>query len=386
MRKLLIAVVLVVTACASSSSGDAVKADAKAAAAAPEKMSITNLLNFDVGTCSLNPVEGSLNETLVMAALLGARPSFGECLIDPKSRGQEAETQVTVKANLNEGEAKFDVAGTNLMPEGKACIEKTLGALGFKPLSKGQKAIEVSVPYVFQGTQGVRWGVNEPSDVAGQIRIAQASWCNCFATVGAKAPPNLKAALQLQPGQPLAITIDAKEPDQALAACLEPKLKAMTPKVTRQLTMTYPFLLTNSGSGTENEAADPATQFQQLAVIGTAGEVQVARDVGAVELAALEYSQAGQRYNAKPSGPAMKDVRERCAALVSKDEELKNSLEALKATYERTKQVISGLKATDAAWAQIEPGVIGRLTQTEKQIGPAAEQKKAHSAACQKLK
>lgn len=384
MRKLLIATLLVVTACASTSSGDGVKAGEKAAA--PEKMPVVNLINFDVGTCTTKPVEGSLNETLVMAALLGARPSFSECLVDPKSRGKDAETQVTVKVNVSEAEAKFDVAGANLMPEGKACIEKTLGALGFKPLAKGQKAVEVSLPYVFQSTQGVRWGVNEPSDVAGQIRLAQSTWCDCFAAVGAKAPPNVKAALQLQAGQPAAVTMDAKEPDQALASCLEPKLKAMTPKITRQLSMTYLFLLTNSGSGAENEAADPATQFQQLAVIGTAGEVQVARDVGAVELAAAEYGQAGQRYNAKPSGPAMKDVRERCAALVSKDEALKNSLEALKAAYERTKKVIGGLKATDAAWAQIEPGVTDRLAQTEKQIGPAAEQKKAHSAACQKLK
>lgn len=386
MRALTASIALCLAACATSTTAAKTQGGATAAAAAPEKLAVVNNIKFDLATCTAKPLDTVLNETLLTAALLSRRPAYAECLLDPKARGATADTQIAVKASATDAEVKFDVSGPNLEPAGKACIEKALAAMQLKPLVKGAKPIEMSIPFAFSAAQGVKWGVNDPSDIAGQVRIAQAGWCDCFAPVGAAAPPNLQAGLHLYPDKPLEVAMAAKDADQPLATCLAEKIKTLNPKATRELTVPYLFLLLNSKAAQETADAVPTLQFHQLDAIGQGQEVEVAMSVGNIELATADFEGTARRYNAKPSSPLMKELREKCGIILTRDEALKTSLEGLKSTYERTQKVVASLKPTDPVWAQIETSVGERLKATSTQLGPAVDQKKNHSATCAKLK
>ncbi len=386
MRTLTVAIVVCLSACATTSTGSAAAEGKKSKEPVVEKMAVVNNIKFDLSSCSVKPVTSPLNETIVTAALLSARPAYGECLVDPKSRGPEADTQVTIKATVNETEAKFDVGSTNLAPAGKACIEKALASLGLKALAKGAKPIEMTIPYMYSAVQGVKWGSNVASDIVGAVRVAQGGWCDCFASLANTPPPGFQAALRAQPEKPLEVVMKAPAGD-AVAACLETKIKALTmPKVDREVTVNYQFLLINGLAAQETAEAVPTLQFHQLDAIGQGREVDVAMSVGAIELAWGEYQDAARRYNAKPGSGLMKELREKCATLLVRDESLRGSLDALKTTYERTQTVVASLKPSDPVWADIEARVGERLAATTKELGNTVEQKKAHNATCQKLK
>jgi len=363
-----------------------VKAEGKSAEPVVEKMAVVNNIKFDLSSCTLKPVETTLNETIVTAALLSARPAYSECLIEPNNRGPAADTQLAIKATANDTEVKYDVSSTNLAPTGKACIEKKLATLGLKPVAKGAKPIEITVPYAFSTVQGVKWGTNVASDMVGAIRVAQAQWCDCFASLANNPPPGLQAALRAQPEKPLEVVMKAPAGDP-VAACLESKIKTVAmPKVDREVTVNYQFLLINGLAAQETADAVPTLQFHQLDAIGQGREVDVAQSVGAIELAWAEYQDAARRYNAKPGSGLMKELREKCATLLARDETLRGSLDALKTTYERTQTVVAGLKPNDPIWAQIDTSVGERLAATTKELNNSVEQKKVHNATCQKLK
>ena len=362
------------------------KPEGKSAEPVVEKMAVVNNIKFDLSSCSVKPIETTLNETIVTAALLSARPAYSECLIDPNNRGPAADTQINIKATANETEVKFDVASPNLAPGGKACIEKALASLGLKPLAKGVKPIEITIPYAFSAIQGVRFGTNMASDLVGAIRVAQGKWCDCFASLANSPPPGLQAALRAQPEKPLEVVMKAPAGDP-IAACLESKIKTVAlPKIDREVTVNYQFLLINGLAAQETAEAVPTLQFHQLDAIGQGREVDVAMSVGAIELAWSEYQDGARRYNAKPGSGLMKELREKCATLLVRDETLRGSLEALKTTYERTQTVVAGLKPSDPIWAQIDASVGDRLAATTKELNNSIEQKKAHNATCQKLK
>lgn len=375
---------LCLAACATTSG---TKAEGQTGEPVVEKMVVVNNIKFDVAACNLKPVQTALNETIVTAALLSARPAYGECLVDPRQRGSAADTQLTIKATINDSETKFEVNGENLAPTGKACIEKALAALALKPLAKGAKAIEVTMPYAYSAAQGVKWGTNMASDLVGAVRVAQADWCDCYGSLATTPPPGIQAALHASAEKPLQIEMKAAAADQPLASCLEAKLKALTvPKVDRDVTVNYQFLLINGLASQETADAVPTLQFHQLDAIGLGREVDVAMSVGGVELAMADYQETARRYNAKPAATLMKELREKCALLVTRDDGLHGSLDALKQTYERTQKIIEPLKPSDPVWGQIETSVSQRLAATSKELAGTLEQKKSHQAICQKLK
>ncbi len=386
MRILIASIALCLTAGCASTSGATQTTSGKPAEPVVEKMAVVNNSKFDLASCGLKPIESAVNDTILTAAMLLARPAFGECLMDPKSRGAEADTQVMIKATASDTEVKFDVSSPNLQPSGKACIEKVLTSLALKPLPKGAKPVEAARPFAFSSAQGVKFGVNEASDVVGHIRVAQAGWCDCFASLGNTPPPTILAALRVTADKPVEVMMKAKEADQPVASCLESKIKALAPKTEREITVTHQFLLINGLAAQETADVVPTLQFHQLDAIAQGGEVNVAMNAGKIDLAWADYQDSARRYNAKPGTALMKELRDRCATLLVGDEGLRGSLDSLKTTYERTQKVIATLKPTDPVWSQIETSVNDTLTNTAKQLAASVEQKKAHAAICQKLK
>lgn len=220
--------------CACATTGGGTKDTTKT-----EQQKLTNAyVYFDVANCS--PKAPTVPERITNEALLGvlvsARPLVTECLVDPKSRGKEKTTLVTVDSKLvdsnaeHKGGVEHKVTGTNLTEAGVACVQTKLQAYTdsipnldaqhsanappppppapatppappAKGKGKGAKAAPpppppapaapatppapITAQMQFQhdssNDPAVTFGVNEGSDVLGAIRMAVPTWCDCFA-------------------------------------------------------------------------------------------------------------------------------------------------------------------------------------------------------------
>src|SRR4051812_38506592 len=91
---------------------------AKPAEPKAEQQRITNLGYYDVGACELKPpaVPDVANPEVLIGVLVAARPHVMECLVDPKNRGPEKNTQVVVDSTLVQSGVEHKVTGANLTP------------------------------------------------------------------------------------------------------------------------------------------------------------------------------------------------------------------------------------------------------------------------------
>ncbi len=370
----------------------ATEPDKKKAEEVPlEKMSIAQV-QFDTAACALREVElpAVANTESLLAALLIARPMVSECLVDAKSRGSAPDTQVKLKVSVDDKAATPTVAATNLTPEGAACVEKALAKLPLKPQPAGEKpaSAELPVTHAAQSPQ-VRLGVNVASDVVGTIRLAQPSWCDCYAELSVNAPPTVVASLKLTPDKPLELTMKAPaDPlSQKLSACLEAKLKALAlPPVVTEVQAPYVFLLVNSWAAAETPDADPKLQFQQIEAIRGQRVADVVLAAAHKANAASAYDALVAKYKAKPTPTLIAPMREKCAAVLAADDKWIASLKTLAETDKRAHGLAQGLKAKDPSWAEVEAGLAKRLAETQGELPKADQVKAGDAAACPKMK
>jgi hypothetical protein len=179
---------------------------------AAEQQQIAALSASDVGLChpAAMPAIGGVNADELTGLLVAARPAVMECLVDPKNRGQAEETRVTLKTTAGGGKLEHAVAGQNLSPAGQQCIKGALdrhfGAVeGFAAKTAAVTppvSAEDTVPHFAGKSPSVQLGLNEASDVTGAVRLAQSSWCDCYAEWKDAPPHPLKATLSIAQGKP----------------------------------------------------------------------------------------------------------------------------------------------------------------------------------------
>jgi hypothetical protein len=390
MNRLLPAVVLgLFVACASSAPATK-SSEPGAPAPAVEKQKIVNISHFDVGSCAApSPtLPDPLNPEGVVGALVLARPSVLECFVDPKNRGPEAESSAAVKATVSDSGAAYEVTGTNLTPAGTACIEAALKKLPFKAVEKGTAPVVGQAEFRHGPTSpAVKLGVNAASDVAGAIRLGETGWCECWNALGANAPPTFKATLKLVPAKPPEVTFEPTTDADAtkLIACLTPKLQAIPPITgTNELTVHYPFLLVNSSAREESAGAPPELQFIQLDLIRAQKAADVAVKIGVRTNALKTYDALVAKYKAKPSGVLIKDLKDKCAAMVGTDEAWIASLKTQADVDGRSLALASSLKATNPKWADAEAAAQAQVTASAGDVKKAEDVKTADMAVCPK--
>ncbi len=381
----------VLAACATEKSAQSGGAGAKSSdAPAVEKQKIVNISHFDIGSCTTPApaLPDPLNPEGVIGALVLSRPPVLECFVDPKSRGPEAESAAAVKATVSETGAAFEVTGTNLTPQGQACIEAALKKLPFKPLEKGSPPVVGSAEFRHGPTSpAVKLGVNAASDIAGSIRLQQAQWCDCWSPLAQTAPPALKAHLKFVPPKAPEVSFDPTTDAAAtkLIACLTPKLAALPPTSgTNELTVHYPFLLVNSGATQESADAQPELQFIQLDLIRAQAAADVALKIGVRSNALRTYDALVAKYKAKPNGALIKDLKDKCAAMVTTDEQWIASLKAQGEIDGRSLALASALKAKDARWADAQTAAQAQVTASAAEVKKAEDIRVADVAVCPK--
>jgi hypothetical protein len=240
-----------------------------------EQQRIMNLGYFDVANCELQPpaTPDKVNEVVLTGVLLSARPYALECLVDPKHRGTDKTTQVVVDSTLGEAGLEHKVTGTNLTPEGAACVQQALtkytsampnlaknsvnqpppppaAAPAPAPTAKGKKAppapppaapatppapvepvkAHVEFQHSTEYNPSVTFGANEGSDVVGTVRMAIPTWCDCFEPWKNAPPSPLRAAIKISnPAQQPADKKQEKKDDAAAAAAAPAATDGVTP-------------------------------------------------------------------------------------------------------------------------------------------------------------
>lgn len=355
-----------------------------------DKQRIFNISHFDVGSCAAPaPVlPDPLNQEAVVGALVLARPGVLECFVDPKHRGPAADSGAAVKATIGEAGATYEVTGTNLTPSGTACIETALKRLPFKPLAKGAPPVLGAADFRHgPSSPAVKLGVNAASDVAAALRLAAPAWCDCWNALGTTAPPSLKASLKLAPAKPMELSFDATSDAAATALqiCLGPKIKALPlTGGENELTVRYPFLLVNSGAANETADAQPELQFIQLDLIRAQRAADVAVKIGARTNALTTYDALVAKYKARPDSKLVKELKDKCAAMVRSDDDWIAALKSQGEVDARSLALASSLKAKDARWAEAEGAAQGQVTALQTDVKKAEEVRAADQAVCPK--
>lgn len=382
MNRLVPAAALAFAACATlGTTGGA----SEGAEATPEKMVVTNVLPFDIAVCSVRPLLlANPTEELIQGALLSVGPAFQECFIDAKAvdgTALDAKVRVTVGA-----EVSVEVTGTGVSPAGKECLVAAAKRLPFKPLEAGAKPVIAEVP-AQAGGKSVVFGINPASDVAGTIRLAQPSFCACYAELAAKPAPVLAASITLSKEKPVDVAMAPNELP-TVAACLTERLKALSLPVA-ELQLPYQFLLKNSYAEGPSPDAVPALKFQQLDGLRAQRTADVLVAVGQRMQVARAYDAVVAKYKSmKPekSWTLIGELKTKCAAVVSADDTWIASLKGLVGVYQSSLAVAQSEKAKDPAWAPVEDALNQQMAGTNQELARVEGQKKADEGACPKSK
>lgn len=360
-----------------------------------ERMVVANVLPFDIAACGARAVPlGAPSDELVMGALLSIGPATQECFTDGASLDGatlDAKLKVTVGA-----EVSFEVLGTGVSASGKECLLAAAKKLPFKPLEAGAKPakpleagakpVSGEVP-VQPGGKAVVFGINPASDAAGTIRLAQPSFCSCYAELGTKPAPVLVANLKLFKEKPVEVEL---EPNQVptVAACVSEKLKALKlPSADVQLP--YQFLLKNAYADAATPEAQPALQFQQLDGVRAQKTADVLLAVGQRVPVARAYDALVAKYKAtrpEKAWPLIGELKTKCAALLAADDVWVASLKTLVGVYQSSLDMAKTEKAKDPAWAPVEDALTRQMGDTSQELARVEGQRKNDEGACPKSK
>ncbi|PTL82572.1 hypothetical protein [Vitiosangium sp. GDMCC 1.1324] len=359
-----------------------------------ERMRITNQSPFDVAVCQ--PKTRSLpqpaNQEVILGALTSARPQVLECLVDPKSRGAADTTNVTVKTTVNDQGGTHAVSGENLTPEGTACIQKVVDTqVPLTALPKGAQPVTSESSFVHEtsNSASVKFGINPGSDYSGTVRLALPTWCDCYASFGNKAPPILKASVDLKKGLATAadITFDpvgTPEGDQ-LAACLKGKMMALPAKLeTDELKFGYRFVQFNSQASEPAADLPPELRFLQLDLVRNQRSADVAIASGARTNAAEAYDAIVTKYQKSKDWKLIDELKTKCKALVDSAQGWVNAIDSQLKVDQASLAIVQELKAKDTAWADVETKSQEVIGNTEKYLANAQQRLKDDQAACPK--
>ncbi len=392
-RLLAVASVLVIAACAAPQKTDT----AQPAAPVQERIRITNQPPFDVALCQQRTLSlpQPVNQALLVGALAAAQPQVMECLVDPKSRAGAEATRVMVKTSVTEQAAAYTVTGENLTPEGQKCVQEVVSVLApLQPQPKGGKPAEAQTEYIHEASNSpaVKFGVNEGSDFSGTVRLAQPSWCDCYAPYASRTPPMLTASLKLTKSSatPADVTFEpsgSTEGDQ-LAACLKQKLVALPAKLgVDELSFPYRFTHFNA-LATEPAANLPGElRFYQLDLVRSQRAAATAMAFGTRAHVAEGYEAIASEYmkDPKKNSGLIPKLREQCGKLVKASEGWIAALEAQQSVDQQTVALAQELKAKEPAWAEVETGSQGSLAATQQDLTTAKQRRTEDEGICVKL-
>lgn len=375
MRSFYTAPLALMLSCATTSSSGSGSTQSEAEA---QKLAITNVIPFDLAACAPRALSLSpLTTEVLTGAVLSRTPAFEECFVNPKTREGTGGALRARLSTSSEG-VQTSVEGEGASTLGKTCIETALKQL---PVSNSKSPLTTEVP-ISAGQYVVHMGDNAANDIAGTLRLAQPSWCECYATVMAGAPPALKANVKVAEDGTVTANFDDKTP---VTECLSGKIQALNLGKT-PIQLTWPLLLKNSYSTVVDATAPAPLRFSHYEGMRAQATADVLIAAGQRTHAALSYDELAAQYKKKPSKPALEQLKQQCNQVVSQDDTQRAALQRLFDVLNQALQLATTEKAQDAQWAQVEAGLTKQLTTTQGELARVEKQKQNDLAACPKMK
>jgi hypothetical protein len=235
----------------------------------------------------------------------------------------------------------------------------------------------------------VKWGVSEASDAAGTIRVAQGSFCDCYAPWKDAEPTTLKVGLKLKKGAAATVTFDASTDATAtqVAACLQPKVTALPLKTTSdELTAPYVFAFANSTGADMYANATPDMAFMQYdAVRNQAFGASLIADGGRL-VAAEAYGALGQQYKKDTKSVTILQLQQSCDGLLKAHDTYIAALEKQLRLEEKAVTMLTDFAAKEAEWTPVKEGTVEHAARSKKDIEAAKAVRVEDAATCAKLK
>lgn len=359
---------------------------------------IVNINPIDLSLCfpKAPTIAAKVNDDVLTGILIAARPVVMECFVDPKNRGGAEETLVTLTTTLSSGKLVHVIAGQNTTPAGEACIrsgiDKFVASIAdWEKTAQASGTAKAEVKY--QHTAGVmptvRTGVSEASDIAGAIRLAQPTYCDCYAGWKESAPAVLKASVKLKGKEAPVVTIEpSTEPGAAeVAACLQPKVASLPLKTTAlELTAPYTFMFLNSSYEGMFPNAAPELSFAQYELARNQRIAAAVIAQGSRTIAALAYTAMVEQYRKNPDSVTPAQLVEGCNTLVKTDDDSIATLEKQLTLEQDALKLLTDLAAKDASWAGAKDGTAQNIETTKKDLDGMKKAKTEDQAACPKVK
>lgn len=374
---------------------------------------IANRSTFDVASCYAGEDVKTPNQTTpnsVVGALMAARPLMLSCLVDPANRGAAEETAITITTTVDTTGASHAIAGDNLTDAGKACLSGMLErGVKLNPVAAGAETVTAEFPVVHNVTvnPAVVFGVNEPSDIVGAIRLAQQGWCDCFGADHNATPSSFKATIDVAANSTTvsaaSLTKVGEEPAAApegekaeaapavtsdpVGACLNQKLATVQVNApAKPWKLPYLFEFTNSRSDTPAENASSSAQFEQLEARRAMAQANTAMAVGDGDVARANYSALVEKYQKNRKAVQVSQLVEGCKALVAADDAYIGAVEGQRNTEKRVLDFATGQAANDARWADVVTAATEVIATTDAEIVRAKAQRTQDEGICPKVR
>lgn len=361
-----------------------------------QQVRITNRAVFDLESCFPTQLEvpQPVNTASLTGFLAAARPDIFECLVDPKNRGPAQDTTVNVQATVDDQGVSYAVSGDNLTPAGTTCVENAMKArTGLEPLPKGAAPVTAKsvTGHKVGADPAVTLGLNEINDVVGKVRLALPQWCDCFEPWKTAAPHSMTAHVELKKGSPTptSVTFD-QAPDETTAkvqSCLAQKIQALPLTTTSdELKVPVNILLIHSGiSEPLPGTVDPTLALDQFDAIRAQSLSNAAILAGSRKTAADAYNALVDKYKANPKKVTVKDLKDKCQAMLSADDALLSALEGARDNEQKTLSFVQAQAAKDPRWQPTVQKSQEQLQGAEKDLQSYKQQRAKDADACPKV-
>lgn len=346
---------------------------------------------FDLANCS--PRSFRLTPPIHRAALAGyilaARPQILECLVDPENRGPNGHTQVLIKTSAGDRGTEEQIRGENLTSAGEACIRSALDRwTAASALSSPGETVVVETEFrhsVEVDSAVDRGLLDEASQAAAKIRLAEGAWCDCFAPWAHKAPRTLRCRVKLTPNAPPVATFDMATDvaAESVTTCLKQRVQALPLRSSDEMLLPYSFRFLHSGLDEVAPEAPPEQAFLQLEAVRNQRAADAALALGARSQAAEAYDRLVVSYQAKPEFTLVGPMKESCAGLLLADDGWIRALERELNAERSTAALISNLKAQEPKIQVADDRSIQeQLRATRSDLETARKTRASDGAAC----
>ncbi|MDI3289742.1 hypothetical protein [Polyangium sp. 15x6] len=359
---------------------------------------IVNINPVDLGVCfqQAPALPEKINSEVLTGLLVAARPFVMECLVDPKNRGPADETDLALKTTLSGGKLAHAITGQNITPAGEQCIKAAVDKFTATAPDWEKKAgaasnvtAEVQYKHIASVMPSVKMGVGEGSDVAGTIRLAQGSFCDCYAPWKSADPVVLTAQVKLtQAGAPAVTIKPPTDPNGTqVATCLQPKVAALPLKTTStELTVPYTFMFLSSAKDGLFQGAPPPIAFAQYELARNQRLAAGVIAMGARTQAAEAYDALVNKYKKDTASVTVEQLKNGCAALTQADDAYLAALQKQLELEQSAVAMFTDFAGKDAAWVPVKDATQGNVDVTKKDIENGKKFKEADLAACPKVK